>query len=350
MARPNFFNENMGRTFPFLEDFQEIQEELAESISLSMSGGIIYDMQLLPNDAIVDFGCNIGIRAAYDPDAHIVYLAEVRRQQSNFVFEFRCTSPDLADRILLFSRPIADTDYATEYNESVNVGLEFSQSLSECGDDSDWDGYLSTGTMETLATILTAEGDKLKGDEAVAIVEPALIRSLQGTFIRSISLANADRTRAENPSGCPELAWPFTIQPVYIARECLTGPIRIVEGYNTEVDQSDVDNSLTINAALGGGAGEPCVEVPVFPSEAPAIGDSVLTGGPKCNEVIRSINGVGGRVLDVLSGAGVSITSDPDNSRIYVDFDMNNLALCFDGETVDEYDCSESSTSQSVST
>lgn len=344
MARPNFFNENKGRTFPFLQDFQE-NREVSES---SLSAVAIYDIQLLPNDAIVDFGCNLGVLIDYDPAVHVIYLAEVRRQESNIVFDFRCTAPDLADKALLFSRAVTSADYETEFNDAVDVGLEFSLSISECGDDTDWNGYLSTGSMETLAEILENDGDKLKGDSLGAIIEHGLVRSLQDTFMRSINLANADRTRAENPSGCIGKSWPFTIQPIYINRECITGHIRFVEGYNTVIDQDALDGSLTLNAAVGGGAGEPCEEVPLFGSEAAPEGDTLLTGGPTCSEVIRSINGVGGRVVDLLSGPGVTITSDPDNNRVIADFNMRNLALCYEEDDFDESSCPEESTSNAI--
>lgn len=352
MARPNFFAENKHRTFPFLEDFQELRE--VSSPSLSLAG--IYDMQLLPNDAVVDFGCDLNVRSDYGPDT-TVFLAEVRRAGGFFVFEFRCTSTELTDKVLLFSRKVDSDDWETEYQNHYSLAVE--PSLGPCLTEStSWEGYLVTGTMESLRQILPSDGDKLKGptvqevldgDRTGAIVEPALVRAVSASYLNSLNLANADRTRAENPEECQPLRWPFTVQPIYIRNRCLRGNIRFVEGYNMVIDQEtgEEGNRLTLNAVVGGGQGEPCEEVSLFADDQPPRGGSLLTGGPKCTEVIRTINGVGGRVVDLLSGPGVLITSEPENHRIIIDFDMGNLALCYDDEPFEQSLCPEESVSQS---
>lgn len=302
-------------------------------------------MSQLPNSAVVDFGSSLGVLSFHEDAKHVVYLFEVRRKQSNLIFEFRSTAPGLVNRALSFSRDITSEDYVTEYSQSLATGTPFSLSESACVDDEIWEGYMVSGSMRELVELLSSDGMKLKGDANDAIVEQALNRNLVGSYARSINLANADRTRAENPVNCSIVAWPFTIAPMYINRECMIGPIRWKEGFNCVIDQSNFEKSITINAEVGGGAGEPCDEVPLFATEVAPAGDTLLTGGPTCNEVIRSINGVGGRVVDILTGRGVSVTSSPGNNLIIVDIDTNDLAVCFDGVDPDEISCESISAS-----
>ena len=340
MPHPNFLNENRGRTFPFLGHFQELLE-VSESTSISIP--TVFTMSQLPNSAVVDFGCTMGVLSFFEEGQHTVYLFEVRRQQSNIIFEFRSDAPGLADRALLFSRDVTSDDYETEYADSLFIGVEFSLSESTCVADQIWEGYMASGTMREVIELLTMNGMKIRGDVTEAIVEPALVRSLVDSYARSINLGNGDRTRATNPPECIQPVHPFTTQPLYIERECMIGPIRWKEGFNCAIDQDDTDNSITINGAVGGGLGEPCDEVEIFPGEQPPAGSTLLTGGATCNEVIRSINGVGGRVVDVLSGRGVTVTSDLTNNAVVIDIDTNDLAVCFQGEDPEESFCPEES-------
>jgi hypothetical protein len=295
---------------------------------------MIWGMQNLPNDAIVDFGCTFGVDIGYDASLDKVYLHTIRRTATSLIFDFRTTvrGLDEAQYVLRFTRSLTEDDYVTEY-VNIPVSEEIEASVSQCGSSSlnDWGGYLVTGNLESLKELLQ-DGDVIRGDVDGAVVEPGLVRSQRKTFLRRVYLANGERTRTTNPPGCEQQTWPFTRQGIYPARHCLIGNVRFIEGYNVTIEQLPSENKLTINATVGGGQGEPPVEVPVFADEEPADGRNLLTGGPKCNEVIRSINGVGGRVVDLFAGAGCTIEADPDNHQLIVDFGMNNMALCYDGD------------------
>ena len=56
-------------------------------------------------------------------------------------------------------------------------------------------------------------------------------------------------------------------------------------------------------------------------------------------QVHGTINGVGGRVLDLFSGDGVTIRSEPNNNLIILDVDTKNLAVCFDEADPEESFC-----------
>lgn len=335
MAVPNFFNENEGRTFPFVANFQEILE-LSESATIP-------SLAALPNSAIVDFGSVFGAAAYYEEDEHVAYLYRVSRESDRFLFEFKSTAPGLAGKILQFERPLVSQDFVTEYKdvESYSPEQSHSDSLSCPADASSWEGYLVTGNLEELSEVLPNTGDALLGDSTEAIVEPGLHQNLGKSSLTTINLANADRSRVTAPPNCQDIAIPSSVQPIYIDRECVIGPVRWEAGYNCNITQQSADNSIIISGEVGGGRGEPCEEVPLYDSEEPPAGSNLLSGGPGCNEVIRSINGVGGRVFDVFGGSGVDVTADTQNHRLTINMNMNNLALCYDDvETPDPESCS----------
>ncbi len=116
---------------------------------------------------------------------------------------------------------------------------------------------------------------------------------------------------------------------VFVNARCLDGDLRVKEGFNISVRQEDNTNSLIIGAAIGAGAGLACSEIPLYAGEVPPNGSGVLTGGPKCNEVVKTINGVGGPTLQLLAGRGVRITASLDDPHeIVVSLAENDLAIC----------------------
>ena len=60
--------------------------------------------------------------------------------------------------------------------------------------------------------------------------------------------------------------------------------------------------------------------------------NNLLSGGLQCNEVLRSINGMGGPFFNILAGLGVSIVPEPDLHKVKVDVNMFGLSVCFTSE------------------
>ena len=89
-------------------------------------------------------------------------------------------------------------------------------------------------------------------------------------------------------------------------------------------------NTIIFSPIVGAGDGEPCQEVKLFPEETPPIDatNNLLEGGFLCNQLIRAVNGLGGPVLNIVAGNGVSITPDPDNCTLVIDVNLNDLDLC----------------------
>lgn len=305
MARTSFFNDNENRAYPFVNG----------------------TVQWLPQPTVVDFGCLMGINSGYVEGQHRVWLAGIYREDFMFHFVFRSDAPGLAGYELTFSFAVrASVQYMAQYAAcGVSVSPE---SLSECVDDSLWSGFMVIGNLFPLARQLD---DEQSHDEA-AIIEPALIRSLVQGYARTLNLANQDRTRATAAEGCNPLCWSYLTGGVIERDTCLIGDIRFVAGYNCKIDEDASENTITISALAPADPdnvnGPPCVEVPLFPGESPPEGRTRLDGALACNEVFRSINGIGGRTVSILSGNGVNITNDVDHHTIIIDVNLHNMAVC----------------------
>ena len=331
MARPNFFNENAGRSFPFVK----------ESLQTS---GTSSNLDYLPDATVVDFGAEMGVLSGFDETQHKVELAKIRRSGGKFYFYFTTTAPDSSGYWLIFTRNVGETDYVTEYAIAISTTNldplpEESVLVGDCNQTPVWSGYLVTGDLTGLAAMLPTDGELTSTSDPQ--VEPALVRNQKQGLLRSLSLANADRTRADTPDQCRDLVWKHTPEGIYVRDACLTGRIRLEAGYNVLLLQSAIDNGFQIEASVGAGAGEVCGDVPLFDGELPPLGGATLDGAVSCNDTVRGINGVGGRIVPLLSGPGVTITPVPTKNRIDIAVDLSNLKLCIDlPEPVDEASCS----------
>lgn len=289
MARAGWIDENSNRDFPFV----------------SKPNGV-------DNAAVVDFGCIFSPEANFIEGTNSVWLSAVIRSGATFTFVFN-TDASGCTGSLTFTRNIADID------------VETSSEIYSAGDSSLplWEAFLITGRLDKLATDL-AEGSILTH----GIVEPALIQSLLGTRVNSLNVANMDRTRVPNvaedcdcylPSVTTHSIWVWNSEP-------LIGDVRLEAGYNCNITQREDLGIITIGAAIGDGAGEPCTEVKVGPTETK--NGTLYDNSPTCAEVIRSVNGVGGRILQLVAGAGVTLEMLPTQNKIKLTVDTRGLASC----------------------
>lgn len=322
MSRPGFLNDNEARAYPFADDGAEMLRD-----------GTAYP---LPHSAIVDFGCIVGLDAGFDDRMHSVRLGSIARVGDAFTFEFLCDAPGLVDHALRFSRTLADPEFASEDAEAVPLVAATPDPCVAIRDDPLWEGWLATGLLGDLDAILPP-GGTLEAGPVAPLVEPAAVQNLALGYVRTINLANEDRTRATAPAGCPEgssehLGDPEAPDHQYrtvVNSECLSGPQVVRAGYNCAVRQNARENSLTISAALAAGAGQPCVEVKLNGDESPPAGSSLLTGGPACGELVTSINGLAASVLHLVPLQGVQIVpSDTAPNMLIVDIDLHDLTIC----------------------
>jgi hypothetical protein len=326
MARQGWYGENRNRAYPFLEG----------TVGRPDSGPLT--LLNLADDVVVDAGFVLGPQSRF-ATGHTVHLARVRRSGGTFTLEFESDAPELFGVPLAFTRRAGGPDYEAEFADSGQAGMSDS---SRSGSDSSsfcaeplWGGFLVTGAAAALELLLPANGTVERGNGG-AVVEPALLQNLAGAYVTSVALANDDRTRVEAPAGCDDVVFPYDTGAVRVRARCLRGALLVKPGYNAAVRQNAQANSLTFYAAVGAGEGRPCAEVPLFDAEVPPEGSGLLAGGPRCNETLRSINGVGGRQFSLSAGPGVTVTAVPEEHKVVVSVDMSGLALCYDVSQVSE--------------
>lgn len=332
MAKSGFYNDNLYRDYPFVH----------------------LQTNELPDALIVDFGCIVGVTSGFVEGTHTVVLSRIRALDNLVEIEFTTTAPGLVDSVLRFSVDASAEKYTTVFATAVPTSTPSDiDCIVQCIDDcdtepptpcyttSDWSGFLVIGDLSEIPALSSSESSCTVDDENVSSgtvheflgsvpVEPSLIKNLNNSFIRTINVANADRTRSTTPAECREHCWPFPLQTHYVNCSCATGSIRFVEGYNCCIEQNSQENVITINGCVGGGAGEPCDDALVTDNEAPPNDRTTLDGGLRCDEIVRTINGVGRRYFEILGGPGVEIIPVPDQNKIIIDINLESLALCVD--------------------
>lgn len=330
MGKVDFYNDNANRAYPFVTGTVH-----------SRPPGVPLTVKDLPNGLIVDAGFLMGLQSGYDAELHEVYLHEIRRQGTTFFIEFRSTAPGLFERPLIFTREIGDNTYAVEYvdnfqepvsSESASSSFSASGSEGPCPPEPLWSGFLVTGKLSAFETALPADDEITRTDDDDGLLEPALIQSMVVGYIDSLNVANNDRTRVTAPEDCPPVVWDYPTDIVYVRDTCIRGDVRLRPGFNTIIVQNQFENSLTITPSVGAGAGQPCESVPLFNGEMPPDDSILLEGGPTCGDVLRSINGKSGRVIEFLAEQGVTISPDPENHRLTINVDMTGLALCYESD------------------
>jgi hypothetical protein len=329
MATPNFFNENINRSFPF--------QRATVGVDTPASGSVT--MLQLPDNFIADCGFILGPESGFLDGVHSVFLYKISRISSSVVeYEFHSDAPNLADSFLLFRRDITDPIYQTEFVESdvpfyepisQSLSLSISVPIVTCGEPY-WSGYLVTGPLEAITSRLFIGETIVRSGNNEAIVEPTLIQNLNQSQVVSLNISNADRTRAARPSNCAPNSWTFPIGQSYVLRECLQGDLRLQSGYNMEIKQNSTTNTIQFAAKVNAGLGEPCTEFKLFPQETSPIGTSnnLLAGDYYCNETLRSINGLQGPSVTLLAGVGVSVFPNDAKSTVIVNVNLKDLQTC----------------------
>jgi hypothetical protein len=205
----------------------------------------------------------MGLDARYDESEHTIWLSAVKKVGSLFEFVF---STNASPATVSFTRH--DTgEWALEHSESA-VDTE-----NPCAEEPIWSGFLVTGPLEALTAAFNDAA--VNGVWALQPndyqVEPGRIQNLNKAYLRSISVGNYDRVRVPP---CDQTGTNDN-RAIVLNSRCMKGDIRLKEGYNCLITQTDRSNEITVTAAKGAGAGsngdDLCAnsgELPLFDGEA----------------------------------------------------------------------------------
>jgi len=342
MTNPSWYNNNQFRDYPFITRTEPVAAAGGFSSSASEDGSLLH----LPHAIITDFGAIMEIDAEYAEDDHTVYLYAVSRSSDTFTFNFRTTAPYASNHQLVFTRELLDDEHAIEWEDAASITAE---PLDEwaCSLQPRWRGFLVTGSMTDLADLLSS-GEQIIFNNGLWVVEPARIQSLAASYLRSISLANAPRLRASgemcSSSSSDSNSSDTAATDVQVIATCITGNVKWKEGYNCNIRQDNNKNAIIVSAGVGLGEGEPCEEVPRYTGEEKPADSRFYSGGPACNEVVKSINGVSGTHLTITAGTGIIIEEDVSHANtLIINKALSNFIICLDTNTDDSSSNSSSS-------
>lgn len=317
-----FLNDNEYRGFPFLKG------TTAKPIDGPVS------LNNLSDRTLVDCGFIIAGNVAFDVTEDSIFLKRVRRVGSVFYFLFHSDCPALIDVEIEFAFAIDADKYSSNLSDSGVGGVSLSGSESDS--DGTYDcvepilsGYLTVGSLSWLRNQLSSDGTIEEGSTRTD-VEPSLIQDLTKSFVTTINIGNQDRTRVSAPEGCDPVTWPFETDIVLVNETCIIGDVVFKEGFNTTIRQTQEANSLTFSAIAGSGRGQPCEEFALTSTEAPPVGSNFMGGGLSCFEVLRSINGRSGPIVNIFGGTGVGIVPDADNNTVQIIVDRRGMAICYE--------------------
>jgi hypothetical protein len=288
MPRPGFYNDNEYRAYPFVYQVRA-QTELT-----------------FPEKLIVDAGFIMGLDADFDPTAHTIWLHTITRSANAVQIVFKTDAPGAADTPLTFYRDLAAAEWLSEHAQTEPAA-------KPCAAEPIWEGFLVTSALTRIENELPVGGTTYAKNEYQ--LEPARIQNLAKSYLRSISLGNYARTAIPECGAAASTPQ----RPVIVNALCLKGNIKFKEGYQSEITQDARLNTINLSAGTNSGAEKDenfCAagsELPLFPGEQIDPDKKFYGGGPACDELIFTINGLGGKNITLVGGNGVAITTTEDN-------------------------------------
>jgi hypothetical protein len=307
MAILDYYNDNRYIDWPFLPGLT------------GRADGTTGTLEVLPQSAIVDVGFLCGPHAQFQADNHHVRLWKVYIEEDVLYFDVRSDAPALEGFRLLFSFGVNDPDYSTSFGEAESL-----EEFDGCIYEGIWSGFLVVGSV---ADVVAAIGELEAMESPDAYFEPATIQILNSRVL-SVTVANQDRTKTRPTRECDENFGEEIERPIRIVASCQIGPIRFDDGHNVAVQQEDAANRISFAAGAGSGKGISCEELLTYPEEEPETEGGLLTGGPRCEELVAFVNGVSGKNIRLYSEKGVRIVADPDNHAILLAAGASSSASC----------------------
>ncbi len=298
MPRPGFYNDNEYRAYPFVYRTS-------------------WPTPALPASAIVDCGIIMGLDAYFDDAIDTVWLSSVQRISNIFRFTL---STGAVPNALVFEQSALLNEWAIVRSESVVADLE-------CAEEPIWEGFLVTGPLTDLRAMLPGNGTISFAQDDYQL-EPARIQNLHKAYLRSISVGNYDRIRVP---GCNQTS-NNDDRAIIVNARCLKGDVKLKEGYNCQITQVNRANEIVVSAAKGAGASYDSAlcaagsEIPLYDGEAIPAGSKFYSGGPACDELISTINGLGGPNVTIIGGAGIDVRVE--DGQITVQKRPNTQVTC----------------------
>lgn len=284
MARTSFYDDNRFRRYPFLStDDTEVST---------------VDNTRVPDSVLLDCGFRFYAGSNFsDAARNVVWLDSVSWDGTHVTLSFATDALPAVWLVFTFAQ-------AAQESQVAFGTVAYSGDDGICSDQLLWDGFAVLGSA---ADLIAWAGSPRELDVSAHILEPSCSQNMDKSYVRSISLANRRRVRTTDVPGAE--------RPILVNSKCLQGPARFEEGVNCIIDYDTRRNGLIISGSVGAGAGQVCEELPVVSGESSPDGGNLLSGGPACTEIMKSINGLPGPNIIMRGTSGVIVERDADNAH-----------------------------------
>lgn len=320
-----FFNANSHRRYPFIfSDNSGGTTSTSSSVSSSASGSAAG--VALPDWFIVDFAAVMAMPSGFRHSAgDSVYLSSIHRVGEIITAIFKTTSMFAEDHWVELVWDV-DRDY-----ETVRADAEPAippTPHTACGEPPYWSAFVVFGDREAALNFLL-DGQAVTFSPTDYVVEPARVQSQADAFVRTVTIANRSRTTTTPPTGCVGTL----IDPaLFISGLCISDVLNFRGGHNCDIRQDLQENGIVFDASIGGGSGTPCGEIPIHVAETSPDFGQYLSGGPACDEIVSSLNGVVAENLQIIGGVGFTVyPHETDPHTVVVDFTQDGLSICDPG-------------------
>lgn len=306
MPQTEFERENLGRAYPLVDSTNHawIFSTLADaSITVRPSAKYTHGKHKINVFAV---GQLTSTQATLLGDTGATYFIAMT-----------CTAAPLRSEVLLFTFD-ANLPRYTEIDARVVLLSQFMNivfgvsavSATAASTAAKWEGYIVLGDYTELpvSPTMLSPTPHLEPARVLNTVEEATQNGR--TFVY-----NKVSTQYQSPNGCAAAAIPpdFATGDYVLAYGPIIGEFRIAGGHSTRVFQNTSARVITISADRSGGeAGRVCTVVP----PGPDLDDTDTS--PRCDEVLRSINGIGGPVISVSALSSVEIGRHPSQHRLII--------------------------------
>jgi len=306
MPQTEFERENLGRAYPLVDSTNHawIFPTLADAaITVRPAAGYTHGRHRINIFAV---GQLTPSQASLLGDAGATYFIAMT-----------CTAVAIRNEVLLFTFDEGLPRY-TEIDARVMLlsqftGIVFSMSstaATAASTAAKWEGYIVLGDYTALPVSPTLLSP-------TPHLEPARVLNTaeEATQNGKTYVYNKVVTQYQPPDGCAGAAEPaeFETGDYVLAYPPIVGEFRIAGGHSTRVFQNAASRVLTISAdGTGGEAGRVCSAVP----PGPDLDDTDTS--PRCSEVLRSINGVGGPVIALSALSSVEVGRYPNQHRLII--------------------------------
>lgn len=160
------------------------------------------------------------------------------------------------------------------------------------------------------------------------VIEPANVQILK--CVRTVNVANAPRQEVLPPpngaAGDYGITNKFVDNYAIIHATGMTGDIVLQEGYNCGL--STKHNIIQVSAATGAGTsiyGSQPDEIPVTPEEdVLASQGKYLSRGPRCRDLIGTVNGLYGPAITFNVGDGIVVETGEGFIKLHLTETANN--------------------------